>query len=107
MNPITSGGIPAEYGLIVAALLFMLGTIGVLIRRGLIFVLLSLEVMLNAAGLAFITSASRWSQPDGQIMFILILSVAAAEVSVGLALILQIYARHKTLNADYLNKLRG
>ncbi len=107
MNAITSGGIPAEYGLIVAAILFVLGTIGVLIRRGLIFVLLSLEVMLNAAGLAFITAASRWNHADGQIMFILILAVAAAEVSIGLALILRIYSRHKTLNADYLSKLRG
>ncbi len=89
MNPITPNGIPAEHALIVAAVLFVLGMTGVLIRRDLIFVLLSLEVMLNAAGLAFVTAASRWLQPDGQIMFILILAVAAAEVSVGLALILQ------------------
>lgn len=103
MNSFPSGGIPIEYGLIVAAILFVLGTIGVLIRRDLIFVLLSLEVMLNAAGLAFITAASRWSQPDGQIMFILILAVAAAEVSVGLALILRIYSRHGTLDVDSIN----
>lgn len=100
MNTLTPGGIPAEHGLIVAAVLFVLGAVGVLIRRDLIFILLSLEVMLNAAGLAFITAASRWNQPDGQIMFILILAVAASEVSVGLALILRIYFRHGTLDAD-------
>lgn len=107
MNPITPTGIPAEHALIVAAVLFVLGMIGVLIRRDLIFVLLSLEVMLNAAGLAFVTAASRWLQPDGQIMFILILAVAAAEVSVGLALIMRIYSRHGTLDADRAANLRG
>jgi NADH-quinone oxidoreductase subunit K len=107
MNSFTSGGIPTEHVLIVASILFVLGTTGVLIRRDLIFVLLSLEVMLNAAGLAFIAAASRWSRPDGQIMFILILAVAAAEVAVGLALILRIYSRHGTLDADHVSKLRG
>jgi len=107
VNAITPNGIPAEHVLIVAAVLFVLGMTGVLIRRDLIFVLLSLEVMLNAAGLAFVAAASRWVQPDGQIMFILILAVAAAEVSLGLALILRIYSRHGTLDADRAGKLRG
>ncbi|MDQ5985120.1 MAG: NADH-quinone oxidoreductase subunit K [Syntrophus sp. SKADARSKE-3] len=107
MNVIIPHGIPAEHGLIVAAILFVLGMTGVLIRRDLIFVLLSLEVMLNAAGLAFITAASRWLQPDGQIMFILILAVAAVEVSIGLVLLLRIYSRYGTLNADRIDKLRG
>jgi NADH-quinone oxidoreductase subunit K len=107
MNLITPTGIPAEHALIVAVVLFVLGMTGVLIRRDLIFVLLSLEVMLNAAGLAFVTAASRWHEPDGQVMFILILAVAAAEVSVGLALILRIYSRRQTLDADSAAKLRG
>ena len=107
MNAIATNGIPEEYALIVAAVLFVLGMIGVLIRRDLIFVLLSLEIMLNAAGVAFVTAASRWSQPDGQVMFMLILAVAAAEVAVGLALILRIYSRHGTLDADAEGKLRG
>lgn len=107
MNAIAPNGIPAEHALIVAAVLFALGVTGVLIRRNLIFVLLSLEVMLNAAGLAFVAAASRWLQPDGQIMFILILAVAAAEVSVGLALILRIHSRCMTLDADCAANLRG
>jgi NADH-quinone oxidoreductase subunit K len=107
MSAIAPNGIPAEHALIVAAVLFVLGATGVLIRRDLIFVLLSLEVMLNAAGLAFVAAASRWLQPDGQIMFLLILTVAAAEASVGLALILRIYSRRNTLDADCAANLRG
>lgn len=99
--------IPAEQGLLVAAVLFALGLTGVLIRRDMIFILLSLEVMLNAAGLAFILAGSRWLEPDGQIMFLLILAVAAAEAAVGLALILRMYSRHATLDADRVGKLRG
>lgn len=92
--------------LIVAAILFILGLIGVLTRKNTLFILISIEVMLNASGVAFIAASSRWAQPDGQIMFLMILAMAAAEVSVGLALILQIYHQHKTLNADDLMELR-
>ena len=63
--------------------------------------------MLNAAGLAFVAAGSKWNQPDGQVMFIFILAMAAAEVSVGLALILQLYHRFKTLNTDVANRMRG
>ncbi len=92
--------------LIVAAILFVLGLVGVLTRKNVIFILLSVEIMLNASGLAFVAAGSRWGQPDGQIMFLFILSMAAAEVSIGLALILQIYHQHKTLDVDKLKELR-
>ncbi len=107
MSAATLQGIPLEHALIVAAVLFALGVTGVLIRRDLIFVLLSLEVMLNAAGVAFVAAASRWHEPDGQIMFIFILAVAAAEVSVGLAMILRFYSQRTTLDADCAANLRG
>jgi NADH-quinone oxidoreductase subunit K len=100
-------GIPIEAGLIVAGILFMLGMISVLIRRNIIFMLISVEVMLNAAGMAFIVAGSKWMQADGQVMFIFILTMAAAEVSVGLALILQIYHHMKTLDTDAANKMNG
>ena len=96
-----------EYGLGLAAILFALGLIGLLVRRNVIFMLMSLEIMLNAAGLAFVVAGAHWQQPDGQVMFIFILAMAAAEVSVGLALILQIYNRFKTLDADALNSMKG
>lgn len=99
--------IPMETGLLLAGVLFMLGLISVMIRRNIIFMLISVEIMLNAAGLAFIVAGSHWAQPDGQIMFIFILTMAAAEVSVGLALILQIYHQLKTLNSDAANFMKG
>lgn len=99
--------IPVESGLLLAGILFMLGLISVLVRRNIIFMLISVEIMLNAAGLAFIVAGAKWVQPDGQVMFIFILTMAAAEVSVGLALILQIYHQLKTLDTDAANKMNG
>ena len=99
--------IPLEHGLILATILFLLGLVGVLTRRNLIFVLMSLEIMLNAAGLAFIVGASRWGEADGQVMFFMILSLAAAEVAIGLGLVLQLFHKHKTLDLDTLSKMKG
>jgi NADH-quinone oxidoreductase subunit K len=99
--------IPVEHGLILAAILFALGLAGVLARRNLLFILLSLEVMLNAAGVAFITAGSRWAQPDGQILFLFILAAAAAEVSIGLALVLLFYRNRKSLSVDDAIGMRG
>jgi NADH-quinone oxidoreductase subunit K len=99
--------LPMENGLLLAALLFGLGLIGVLVRRNVVFILMSIEIMLNAAGLAFVVAGSRWAQADGQVMFVFILAVAAAEVSVGLALVLQLYRRLQTLDVDAASKMRG
>jgi NADH-quinone oxidoreductase subunit K len=67
---------------------------------------MSLEVMLNAAGLAFVVAGSRWEQADGQIIFVFILAMAAAEVAIGLALVLQLYHEFKSLDADALREMR-
>jgi NADH-quinone oxidoreductase subunit K len=99
--------IPMRDGLMLAGILFSLGLISLLVRRNLIFVLMSLEVMLNAAGLAFIVAGSRWHQADGQVMFMFILAIAAAEVAAGLALVLQIYHRFRSLDVDELSEMRG
>jgi NADH-quinone oxidoreductase subunit K len=99
--------VPMEMVLILAAVLFVLGIVGVIIRKNIIFMLLSVEIMLNAASLVFIAAGSRWGQPDGQVMFLFILAMAAAEVSIGLAMILQIYHQHQTLNIDKLKDMRG
>jgi NADH-quinone oxidoreductase subunit K len=96
-----------EHGLLLASALFALGLMGLLLRRNVLFVLMSLEVMLNAAALAFIAAGSRWVQPDGQIMFILIVSLAASEAAVGLALVLQVYRRYVTLDTDSLSGMKG
>jgi NADH-quinone oxidoreductase subunit K len=87
--------------------LFALGVAGLLVRRNLLFILMSIEIMLNAAGLAFVTAGSRWAQADGQIMFIFILAMAAAEVSVGLALVLQLYHQNESLDADAASEMKG
>jgi NADH-quinone oxidoreductase subunit K len=99
--------VPFTNGLILAAILFSLGVLGLLVRRDLLFVLMSLEVMVNAAGLAFVVAGSRWGQPDGQVAFLFILAIAAAEVSVGLALLLLIYRRYHTLDIDVVNRMKG
>ena len=98
--------VPIMAGLILTGVLFIIGVTGLLVRRNLIFMLMSIEIMLNAAGMAFIVAGSKWVQPDGQVMFIFILAMAAAEVTVGLALILRIHYRTKSLDADKLNKMK-
>lgn len=99
--------IPMSHALLLAAILFALGLVCVLTRRNLIFILMGIEIMFNAAGLAFVTAGARWGQADGQIMFIFVLAIAAAEVSVGLALLLQMQRRFKTLDADAASAMRG
>lgn len=98
--------IHAHTVLIVAAILFVLGLAGVLTRKNIIFMLLSIEIMLNAAGLAFVAAGAKWQQPDGQIMYLFILAMAAAEVSVALALVLQIHHQHNTLDIEQLKELK-
>ncbi len=102
-----SVSIPLAQSLLLAGILFALGLIGLLVRRNIIFMLMSVEIMLNAAGLAFIVAGTRWGQADGQVMFLFILTLAAAEVSVGLALVLQLDRHFKTLDADALSRLWG
>ncbi|HEY3269287.1 MAG TPA: NADH-quinone oxidoreductase subunit NuoK [Armatimonadota bacterium] len=102
-----TAAVPMENGLLLAAVLFVLGLIGVLARRDIVFVLMSIEVMLNAAGLAFIVAGARWHQPDGQVMFLFILATAAAEVSVGLAFVLELHHRFKALDVDAASEMRG
>ncbi|MGE5395743.1 MAG: NADH-quinone oxidoreductase subunit NuoK [Candidatus Saccharibacteria bacterium] len=98
--------VPVEIQLLFASLLFLIGLMGVMVRRNIIYMLMSIEIMFNSAGLVFIIGGSHWMQADGQVMFIFILAVAAAEVSVGLAIILRMYHIFKTVDVDKLKKLR-
>jgi NADH-quinone oxidoreductase subunit K len=97
--------IPMQDVLYLAVTLFVLGLIGLLTRRNLIFTLMSVEIMLNASGLAFVAGSYRWGQPDGQVMFVFILAMAAAEVSV--ALLLQFHRREPTLDSDVASQMKG
>lgn len=99
--------IPMEHGLALAGALFSLGLVGLLVRRNILFVLMSLEIMMNAAALAFVVAGARWLQADGQIMYILVITLAAAEASIGLAILLQLYRRFDTLDIDAASEMRG
>ncbi len=98
--------VPMEQVLLLASVLFSLGLVGLLVRRNILFMLISVEIMLNAAGLAFVAAGARWGQADGQVMFLFILTMAAAEVSVGLALVLRFYKEFKTVDTDAAALLR-
>ena len=99
--------VPLNHILLISSLLFIIGMLGLMIRRNIIFILMSLEVMLNSAALAFVAAGAHWGQPDGQIIFMLILSIAAAEVAIGLSLVLQVQRRFKTLDMDKVDWMRG
>jgi NADH-quinone oxidoreductase subunit K len=99
--------VPTNHALILATALFVMGFAGVMIRRNLVFMLMSVEIMLNAAAIAFIAAAAKWHQADGQVFVIFILVSAAAEVAVGLALVLRIYHYWNDLDADQLDLMKG
>lgn len=99
--------VPLDHVLILAATLFLIGLTGVLVRRNVIFMLISLEIMLNACGLAFVAAGARWAEADGQIMYMLVLSLAAAEAALALGLTLQMERRMGNLDVDALSELTG
>ncbi len=99
--------IPTATLLGMAMALFLIGLLGVMVRRDLLFVLMSLEIMLNAAALAFVAAAAKWRQPDGQVMVLLVLVAAAAEVGVGLSIVLRLYHRLDTVDGDEISGMRG
>jgi NADH-quinone oxidoreductase subunit K len=99
--------IPIEHVLVLAGVLFALGLTGVMVRRNVLFQLMSLEIMMNSTGLAFVAAGAHWSAADGQIMYMLVLSLAAAEVAVGLGLVLQLERHFGHLDIDAANELKG
>lgn len=97
---------PISYYMALSAILFAIGVAGVMIRRNLIVMFLSVEVMLNAVNLAFIALGRRIGSMDGQVIVFFVMTVAAAEAAVGLALIIASFRNRETVNADELNLLR-
>jgi NADH-quinone oxidoreductase subunit K len=98
--------IGVEAYLLVSMLLFCIGMAGVLVRRNLLIVYMSLELMLNAANIALVALSRFNDNLNGQVMVFFIITVAAAEVAVGLALIVALYRRHKTAQVNELNSLK-
>lgn len=90
-----------------SAVLFALGALGVLIRRNAIIIFMSIELMLNASNLAFVAFARQFNDLDGQIFVFFVITVAAAEVAVGLALIVAIFRTKRSINIDDMHMLKG
>ncbi len=99
--------VPTMYYVLLSAVLFTLGVLGVLIRRNAIVVFMSVELMLNAANLAFVAFARELATIDGQVIVFFVITVAAAEVAVGLALLVAIFRTRNTADIDEVSTLRG
>ncbi len=99
--------IPTYQCLILSAVLFTIGVFGVFIRRNAIVIFMCIELMLNAVNLAFIAFARQNQNLDGQVIVLFVMTVAAAEAAIGLAIILALYRKRKTLNVDEINLLKG
>jgi NADH-quinone oxidoreductase subunit K len=101
------GGIPLSGFLAVSAILFTLGALGVLIRRNAIIIFMSVELMLNAANLAFVAFARSYNVLSGQLFVFFVMTVSAAEVAVGLALIVAIFRSKHSIDVDQMSSLKG
>jgi NADH-quinone oxidoreductase subunit K len=96
-----------EWFIMVSMILFLLGTMGILLRRNAILMFMSVELMLNAANLALVAFAQRWNNADGHLFVFFVITVAAAEVAIGLALIVAIYRTKHSINIDQMNQMEG
>jgi NADH-quinone oxidoreductase subunit K len=99
--------VPTQYFISLSAILFTIGILGVLIRRNAIIIFMSVELMLNSANLAFIAFARMYQSLDGQVFVFFVMAVAAAEVAVGLALIVAIFRNKQSIDVDQINSLHG
>jgi NADH-quinone oxidoreductase subunit K len=98
--------IPSSYYLILSAVLFVIGVVGVLVRRNAIVIFMCIEMMLNAANLTFITFGRYLNSMNGQIFVIMVMTVAAAEVAVGLAIVVSIFRQKETTDVDDINLMK-
>ena len=99
--------VPLNYYIILSAILFTIGVVGVLIRRNSLIIFMSIELMLNAANLAFVAFSSVIPSFSGQIFVFFVIAVAAAEVAVGLALIVEIFKSKRSIDVDQMSSLKG
>jgi NADH-quinone oxidoreductase subunit K len=99
--------VPINYYIILSAILFTLGVVGVLIRRNALIIFMSVELMLNAANLAMVAFSSVIQSFSGQIFVFFVIAVAAAEVAVGLALIVEIFKTKRSIDVDQMRSLKG
>lgn len=99
--------IPGQYVIGLAVFMLLCGTIGVMFRRNLIVLLMSIELMLNAVNLVFVAASRTWHTLDGQVMIFFVMTVAACEAAVGLAMVIALFRRYGTIETQILRILRG
>jgi NADH-quinone oxidoreductase subunit K len=99
--------VATEYFVVLSAVLFIMGVLGVLVRRNAIMIFMSVELMLNAANLSLVAFAQQWNNMGGQLIVFFVITIAAAEVAVGLALIVAIFRTKKSIDIDELNAMQG
>jgi NADH-quinone oxidoreductase subunit K len=99
--------IPLSWLLLLSSVLFAIGVVGVLVRRNALIIFMSIELMLNAANLAFVAFARQLGSLDGQVFVFFVMTVAAAEVAVGLAIIVNLFRLRETVFVDEINLLKG
>lgn len=98
--------VPLEHVIALSAILFAIGTVGAIIRRNLIVILMSIEVMLNAVNLALVGFSRQWADPTGQIFVLMVIVVAAAEVAVGLGIVISLFRNRESINVEDVSLLR-
>ena len=98
--------VPLSYYLVLSAILFACGIVGFLLKRNIITIFMSIELMLNGVNLSFVAFASQWQSLSGHIFVFFVMVVAAAEAAVGLAIIISVYRTRETLNVDRVNLLK-
>ena len=98
--------IPTSHYIIVSLILFTIGLVGVIVRRNLVIVLLSLEILLNAVNLSLVAYSRMWGNLTGQVFVFFVITVAAAEVALGLAILTALYQQHKTMDAGAIKSMR-
>jgi NADH-quinone oxidoreductase subunit K len=107
MSWLLHGQVPLEAYLVVSGILFLIGVVGVLVRRNALIIFMCIELMLNAANLAIVAFADELQQTDGQVFVFFVMAVAAAEVGIGLALIVNVFRARQTVYVDEVNLLKG
>jgi NADH-quinone oxidoreductase subunit K len=98
--------VPISYYLVLSAILFALGVVGFLVKRNIITIFMSIELMLNAVNLSFVAFSWQWKLLSGQVFVFFVMVVAAAEAAVGLAIIIAVFRSRETLNVDRVNLLK-
>ena len=107
MNGMAEQGIPLTAYLIVSGILFLIGVVGVLVRRNALIIFMCIELMLNAGNLALVAFARHLNNIDGQVLVFFVMTIAAAEVAVGLAIIVNVFRARETVYVDEVNLLKG